>query len=194
MANVNAPFGFRPNVHQAGGCPNRLNEYEIASAYNASIFSGDLVRSDATSGGRVIELCPDGTAARVLGVFAGCQYVDANGDVKFSQYWPADTTLATGTTCIAYVYDDPKLELIAQITTVAATDVGAAFEWQNGSGNAANGRSGGYIDQAQTGAPQVKVEGLAPGIDGISLTEYGAFAKVRCSILTHEKGSTTTTF
>ena len=194
MANVDAPFGFRPNVHQVGGCPNRLSAYEIADGYTTSIFSGDLVRSDATNGGRLIELAPDGTAARILGVFAGCQYVDAQGDVKFSQYWPASTALATGTVATAYVYDDPGLELVAQITTVAATDVGAAFEWQNGTGNAANGRSCGFIDQAQTGTPQIRIEGLFEGIDGIQLSEYGAFAQVRCRILTHEKAASLTAF
>jgi len=194
MANVDAPFGFRPNVHQVGGCPNRLNAYEIADGYTTSIFSGDLVRSDTTAGGRTIELAPDGTAARILGVFAGCQYVDAQGDVKFSQYWPASTALATGTVATAYVYDDPGLELIAQITTVAAADVGAAFEWQNGTGNAANGRSGGYIDQAQTTTPQIRIEGLSEGIDGIALSAYGAFAKVRCRILAHEKAAALTAF
>jgi hypothetical protein len=194
MANQDVKFGFRPNVHQAGGCPNRLSAYEIASEYASSIFTGDLVRSDATNGGRLIELAPDGTAARVLGVFAGCVYTAANGEIVYSRYWPASTVLLTGTVATAMVYDDPNLELVAQVTTVAATDVGAAFEWQNGTGNVVTGTSGGYIDAAETGAPQIRIEGLYEGTDGIFPSEIGAFAKVRCRILSHEKAATLPTF
>lgn len=188
MANLNAPFGFRPNVHQLGGCPNRLSAYEIASAYATAIYTGDLVRSDLTAGGRVIELASL-AEARVLGVFAGCQYVTDEGEVKWSRYWPASQALLTGTVCTAYVYDDPGLELVAQITTVAAGDIGASFEWNNGTGSALTGTSGGYIDQAVTTTPHVRLEGLYEGIDGIDLSEYGAFAKVRCRLSAPEKGA-----
>lgn len=194
MANTDAKFGFRPNVHQVGGCPNRLQAYEIADGYTTALFSGDLVRSDATAGGRTIEIAPDGTAARILGVFAGCQYVNASGDVVWSQFWPASTALATATVAEAYVYDDPGLELVAQISTVAAADVGAAFEWVAGTGSAVTGRSDGSIDQAATSVPQIRVEGLFEGIDGIFPSELGAFAKVRCRILTHEKAASLVAF
>lgn len=185
MANTDAAFGFRPNIHQAGGCPSRLGEYNIAYDYATAIFSGDLVR--LVGSGRNIELVPDGTTARALGVFAGCQYVNDDGDVKWSQYWPGVALSDSDAVVTCWVYDDPGMEFIAQITTVAAADIGQAYEWQNGSGSTSTGRSAGYIDQAETGAPQIRVEGLAPGVDGISLSEYGANAKVRCRILTHDK-------
>lgn len=194
MANQDVKFGLRPNIHQAGGCPNRMSAYEIADGYTSSIFTGDLVRSDATNGGRLIELVPDGTLDRVLGVFAGCSYTALDGEVKYSRYWPASTALKTGTVATAFVYDDPGLEFVAQITTVAATDVGAAFEWQNGTGSAVTGTSGGYIDAAATTTPQLRVEGLYEGTDGIFVSEYGAFAKVRCRILAHEKAADLSVF
>ncbi len=194
MANTNAPFGFMPNKHQAGGCPQRVNAYEIADGYATAIYSGDLVRSDATAGGTTIEKAAADTTTRVLGIFVGCQYVTADGDVKWSQYWPASQALATNTVATALVMDDPALEYVAQITTVAAGDVGAAFDFNVGTGSAVTGRSGAYIDAADTINPKLRVEGLAPKIDGINPSEYGAFAKVRCRPIDHEKGSALTAY
>ena len=42
MANVNDPDGFTPAYHMSGGTI-RPPEFAIASATNASIFSGDVV-------------------------------------------------------------------------------------------------------------------------------------------------------
>ncbi len=187
MANTNAPFGFRPNVHMAGGTPSRTQGYNIAFDYAVALFSGDLVRS--TGSGREVEIVPDGTAARVLGVFAGCQYVNDDGDIIWSQRWPGVALADSAKIVEAWIYDDPGLEMIAQVTTIAAADIGLVFEWDNGTGSALTGRSGGFIDQAQTGVPQVRVTGLSPGIDGIVLSEFGAFAKVRCMFLSHERAT-----
>lgn len=194
MANTNAPFGFLPNNHQAGGTPQRLNAYEIADGYTSSIYSGDLVRSDATAGGRTIELAAADTTTRLLGVFTGCSYTALNGDVVFSQYWPASTALKTGTVAEALVMDDPNVELIAEITTLAAGDVGAAFDFNVGTGSAVTGRSGAYIDEGDVTNPKLRVEGLAPQINGIFPSEIGAFAKVRCRILDHEKAAALTAY
>lgn len=185
MANTNAPFGFRPNNHTSGGIPARTNAYVIADQYNTDIFFGDLVRSDTTTGGLTIERAAADATDTILGVFQGCQYVAANGDVVWTNRWTANTD-ATGT-ITAFVMDDPNVELVAQITTVAATDVYAGFDFNVGTGNASTGVSGAYIDEADTINPKLRVEGLSEKIDGLTASEYGAFAKVRCRILNHEK-------
>jgi hypothetical protein len=165
--------------------------YEIEDGETDGLFSGDLVRSDVTAGGRNIELASDGTTARILGVFAGCNYTADTGDVRWSQFWPAAQALATGTVAEAHVYDDPGVELIAQITTVAAGDIGQAYEIDQttNAGSTITGRSAAFIDQAVQTASQIRVEGLAPQISGIFPSEYGAFAKVRCRIQEHEKAA-----
>ena len=80
MANVDAPFGFRP-VRTLGGQPysGGRTEYAIASAYNTNIFTGDLV-----------ELHTDGTITvgaaaqtNIVGVFDGCYYVNSDGEPKW---------------------------------------------------------------------------------------------------------------
>jgi hypothetical protein len=184
MPNTNAPHGLRPYNHQAGGTPARQAGYNVARDYATAIYSGDLVRLTGT--GRNIEVVPNGTTARALGVFAGCSFVDASGDMRFLQYWPG-VSLPVGRVVEAFVFDDPNLEFVIQATTIALADVGAAFEYNRGSGSTVTGRSGGYLDAAATSVPQLRVEGLAPGIDGMNLSEIGAFARVRVRILTHDK-------
>lgn len=187
MANVDAPFGFRPNSHQAGGTPGRTAGYNVAYNYATALFSGDLVRS--VGSGRDIEVVPDGTADRILGVFAGCQYVNDTGDIVWAQYWPGVALADSAKIVEAWVYDDPGMELIAQIEKAAfvAADVGQAYQIITGTGNALTGRSGAIIDGDTVTTPQIRVEGLAEGVNGINPSEYGAFAKVRCRFVNHEK-------
>jgi hypothetical protein len=126
---------------------------------------------------------------RVLGVFAGCHYVNDSGDVVWSQFWPG-VALADLTKIVeCWVYDDPSLELIAQIDTVADSEIGNVFDIVAGAGNPVTGRSGFTLNQADTTNPKVRITGLAPGIDGIVPSEYGAFAKVRCVLTNPERAN-----
>ena len=100
MANQDAPFGLRPV--RTSTSSQRQNRYRIASGYSTGIFQGDLVLV-ATDG--TITRAPAGGTALILGVFNGCSYVDASGDVIFSNYWPAS---ATGTDIFANIIDDPS--------------------------------------------------------------------------------------
>jgi hypothetical protein len=100
MANQDAPFGLRPV--RTSTSSQRQNRYRIASAYNTNIFQGDIV-TVATNG--TIVRAPAGGTALILGVFNGCQYVDPNGNIIYSNYWPAN---ATGTDIFCQVIDDPS--------------------------------------------------------------------------------------
>lgn len=99
MANQDAPFGLRPIKDSFSS--QRQNRYRIASGYNTNIFQGDLVT--VNTNGTITRVAAGGTNL-CLGVFNGCEYVDSNGDQKFSNHWPAD---ATGTKIFANVIDDP---------------------------------------------------------------------------------------
>lgn len=187
MPNADAAFGFAPNVHVAGGTPARMNGYTIAADYATALYSGDVVRS--AGNGRDIEIVPDGAGDRVLGVFAGCQYVDDAGDVKWLPYWPGIALADTNKVVECWVYDDPALEIIAQISTIDEASIGLLYgidQTTNG-GSAATGRSGAYVNQADTTNTKVRVIGLAENIGGIFPSEYGAFAKVRCQFVEHER-------
>ena len=120
MANLDAPQGFTPVRHIAGGVI-RTNAYEIANGSGTSIFTGDAVQL-LTNG--TITLMANNT--KPIGVFAGCEYTDqATGDVKFLKVWTASTTVKTNSAVKAYVYDDPDITFSIQCDgTFANTDVG----------------------------------------------------------------------
>mgnify|MGYP000390794777 FL=1 len=72
MSATSAPFGFRPAYNPIG--LDRAKKYAIAAAYGTQINKGMPVILNTN--GTVVA----GTAAAdLLGVFAGCEYVDATG-------------------------------------------------------------------------------------------------------------------
>jgi hypothetical protein len=176
MANVNSPFGLRAVRHQTGGVI-RLTQYTIASGYNTSIFSGDVVEMTGT--GKNIAKAAAANADN-LGVFAGVMYVDAQGNQVFSRYWPANTT---ATDIRALVYDDPNIVFEVQADTIAEADIGKLADWHVGTGSAITGVSGLYLNEstlADTNA-SLKIIGLVPRVDNA----YGAYAKLEVIFAEH---------
>lgn len=133
MSAISAPFGFRPSYHNSGQM--RPKAYTIASTYAANIFSGDPVK--LTDNGVVQLGTSDGSrtgttdGVALLGIFAGCQYIDSLGKPTVSPYWPSGTT---ATEIVAWVYDDPETLFEVQYnnptpgTTIQA-DVGEECDW-----------------------------------------------------------------
>jgi len=127
---VNAPFGLRPTMHLDGSPWNGgLQNFSISSGYATTIGFGDPVATlaDGTIGRAV-------SAGPVLGVFMGCQYYDSNRVLQNSKYWPASTTVAAGTTPVAYVVTDPTVVYDVQETNgsgQAGTPIGLANVFEN---------------------------------------------------------------
>ena len=135
MANTNAPNGFVPAYHMSGGTI-RPSEFAIASATDASIFSGDVV---LLSSGYVIQ----GTATGApLGVFAGVEYQKTDGSVVFSNTWTADTATLGSADAKAYVYADPDIVYEAQgSATPTQATVGTTNTITTTAGSSTTGRS-----------------------------------------------------
>jgi len=191
MANVDRAAGLLPTRHGAGGTPSRFGAYEIASALAQDLFAGDPVV--LTGVGRRITIATAGDANLITGVFAGCRYVDANGEVQFRPRWPTGT-VATGITPgedpEALVYDDPGQEFIIQVSGGAGlvvADVGQMGNFVAGAGNAFTGRSAFQFDQTTLAgaSKQLRILGLLRGPDNA----YGQFAKARVLINNHSYGS-----
>jgi hypothetical protein len=98
------------------------------------LFSGDpvLLNTDGTLN--------IGTATNdIVGIFAGCEYIDSTGKPVVSPYWPAGIT---ATNIVAWVYDDPAMEFVVQCGgTIAATSVGAQADLITGTGSTQTGNS-----------------------------------------------------
>ncbi|HUU81181.1 MAG TPA: hypothetical protein VMW90_07010 [Acidobacteriota bacterium] len=155
-----------------------MSEYTIASTYGTGIFKGDVVK---LVGGGGIEAAA--AADRVLGVFAGCQYVDAAGNQVFSKYWPASTV---ATEIVAWVYDDPNIVFAAQQETggtIAAADVGLLGDHVAGAGDTSTGISRHEFEATVgTGNAAFRFHGIlkSPG------NAYGEHANVLVTIFEHE--------
>lgn len=179
MPNTNAPAGLQA-IRRLNGGPVTLSAYRIASGYGTSIFDGDLVKSAGT--GKTIA---QSAATDVsVGVFHGCEYIDSQGNVIFSRYWPASTVPKAGTEVIAWVYDDPlilfKVQAAASVGVVA-TDIGQSADIVVGTGNTSTGQSAGVLNAPGT-SKMLHLYELNEADDNA----YGPNAKVNVLINKHE--------
>jgi hypothetical protein len=182
MPNVDNPNGFWPSRHLQGGII-RANEYEIADAYASSIFSGDVVKL-ATTG--YIQVAAAGDT-NLIGVFQGVQWTATDGEVKFSRYWPASTSVKTGTKIKAFVYDDPNIAFAVQ--TLSGTAFTQAMIGGNcdikaeHAGSTSTGQSGMEADIATvvTTTANLRIIKLIDRPDN----ELGTHSKIEVFLLEH---------
>lgn len=180
MTATVAAFGFRPVYHPSGQI--RANAYNPgARAAAAAIYRGDPVK-----------LTPDGTdwiviAAAgdvIIGVFAGCEYIDVNGKPTESSYWPGAVTGATNVTF--YVYDDPAIVFESQANgSVASSALGDQADSVIAAGSTQTGLTGSTISSTlkTTGQQgQWRIVGVGKGVDNA----WGdAYTIVQCQIAEH---------
>lgn len=181
MANRDSPDGLRAVRRKDGGAV-ALSAHTIAGGHATAIFSGDLVKHTGT--GRNIDRCAAGD--RSCGVFHGCEFIDTNGDVQFKRYWPASQAVKTGTTVIAWVFDDPNVLFEVQgSAALTETMIGNVADIVTTAGNTSSGQSDMELDVATvaaSGSAQLKIYGLIERDDNA----YGANARVLVLINEHE--------
>jgi hypothetical protein len=117
---VSAPYGLKP-VNLIGGqvFAGATRMMEIASGYATNIFYGDLVKriSDGT-----IEKDAGTTTATPCGVFLGVSFTNGStGQIQQQQFYPASTSIKSGTKIFAVVADDP--DTLFQVAVVSGTTV-----------------------------------------------------------------------
>ena len=167
MATTALAYGLIPVFHPTG--QNRATQYNIlnnaGTGYGTAIYKGDPVKihTDGTIN------VGDGTSAAV-GVFAGCEFIDAQGRPQSLPYWPASQTLTSGTVVKAYVYDDPqtiyKVAVGGNASDYVQTAVGQQANIAIAAGNTNNGISGSSITAALVAAgtaAQVRIVGFVNG-------------------------------
>jgi hypothetical protein len=142
---IEAPSGLVP-VNRLDGMPyaGATRQLKVASGYNTSIFNGDAVKIDGSTGTVVREAAD--AQMDVIGIFVGCSYTDPV--LKYtihSQYLPANTVASD---IVAYVVDDPnvvfKVAVVSSGTTIgsmAQTDLGGNAQLVDNSGDTATGKS-----------------------------------------------------
>ena len=153
MANANVAFGFKP-VGKHGSSPSTqgTSQYFIASDASA-IFQGSPVKAELT-GGTIAIGAATGNGDQLLGVFAGCEYVDAtSGKLKFSNTWPGSGSANTNHDIKGFVYDDPSQRFIIAADggntsrATAKVDIFKTADIASGtSGNTTTGISSAVLD------------------------------------------------
>jgi hypothetical protein len=149
---VDAPYGLKP-VNLIGGqvFAGATRQFNIASAYDTSIFNGDVVK--LVAGGTIEKETGEATATPV-GVFLGCSYVNAQGQTIFQQYFPANTAAPTGTVITAYVADDPD-QLFKAVLVAGNTEDG-------------NGLTPAYLGRTMIGSNAELVQNAGSTVTGDS--------------------------
>lgn len=161
MATTAAPYGLKP-VKRADGLPyaGATSQYLIDPAGEATnIFNGQVViiGSDgyiAISTATGADLTTNnlgGSGVGAIGVFMGCEYVNAQGQLIFSQYYPSGYAAPSGTQIKAYVVDDPMVLFQAQLDgsgaqTIIGTNTLFAAVQSTSTGSTATGRSTSALD------------------------------------------------
>ena len=184
---VDAPYGLVP-INSVDGKPyaGATRQLPIASTYNTAIFNGDIVR--VAAGGTIEKstVTVDSTTAaanNTYGVFMGVQYVNSQGQLIQSQYYPGN---AAASSAVAYVVDDPmaafKVAVTfsgnATITTVNQSIIGTNMSVRQGTGSNTTGDSAVsvYATNAagSAAALPVRVVEVVPA----TATSAGAFTEV----------------
>ncbi len=170
MPNLDAPNGFTPDSHLHGGTVRYNGGYSIASGYTSDIFLGDVVKLPATKAGNNIEVAAAGDL-ELVGVFAGCQYTDANGDVRWEKQWRANTVTENAAAAEAFVYTDPNILFAVQVNgSLSGVDAIGEFADLDATqaGNAATGISGMQLSATSAAtAANFRIVGLAKQPEGI---------------------------
>lgn len=148
MANKDNPSGLKVAKHANGGT-HRPNRYFIASGLASNIFRGDGVIPVNTN--KRINVAA--ATNRLIGVFQGVSYVNAQGEPKFDKFWPTGTTLQTGSLAEALVWDDPNLLFEVQgDEDIVEADLGAFADLVVGAGSTTTGISAMELDSSTVGS------------------------------------------
>ena len=174
MATTAAPYGLKP-VKRADGMPyaGATSQYLIDPAGEATnLFYGQVVIIGADgyialatgTGADLTSNSISGTSGvGAIGVFVGCEYVNAQGQVIHAQYYPSGYAAPTGTQIYAYVIDDPNVLFQAQLDgtgaqTIIGTNTFFAVAQSTSTGSTATGNSTSALDATvQTAAAAFRV-------------------------------------
>ena len=164
MATTAAPYGLRP-VKRLDGLPysGATNTYLIDPAGEVTnLFYGQVVILGAdgyvalatASGADLTSNNLGGTSVGALGVFVGCEYVNSEGQVIHSQYYPAAQNFSS-TAIKAKVVDDPMVLFQAQLDASSGQlDIGTnttfASVQSTSTGSTSTGNSTSALDASVT--------------------------------------------
>jgi hypothetical protein len=181
MASTASPYGLRA-VNELGGLPyaGSTRSFLIDPAgYNTNIFNGSIVAINTSGYINIVTTNGDNSTpfpAGTIGVFVGCSFTNAQGQIIYSQYYPANTASVQGSAITAYVVDDDRAVFQVQAAgTLAQTALGmnvflnAVQSTSTGSTTTGNSNTAVSISAAATSGYAFRVVGFAdvPGFSAV---------------------------
>jgi len=171
MASVAAPYGLRP-INRVDGMPyaGATDTFLIDPAGEATnIFYGQVVIIGAdgyialstATGADITTNNLGGSGVGAIGVFVGCEYINAQGQVLNAQYYPSGTS--NGGEIKAKVITDPSVAFQAQLDgsgaqTVLGNNTFFAAAQSTSTGSTATGNSTSALDATvQTAAAAFRI-------------------------------------
>jgi len=179
MASTASPYGLRP-VNRVDGMPyaGATQTFLIDPAGEATnIFYGQVVIIGAdgylaistATGADITTNNLGGSGVGAIGVFVGCEYVNAQGQVINAQYYPSGTTGVV----TAKVITDPSVAFQAQLDgsgaqTVLGTNTFFAAVQSTSTGSTTTGNSTSALESTvQTTAAAFRIVGFVE-LEGFS--------------------------
>jgi hypothetical protein len=179
MATTASPYGLRP-VNRVDGMPyaGATQTFLIDPAGEATnIFYGQVViigddgylALSTATGEDITTNNLGGSGVGAIGVFVGCEYFNAQGQLIFSQYYPSGTTGVVS----AKVITDPNVVFQAQLDgsgaqTVLGTNTFFAAAQSTSTGSTQTGVSNSALDATvQTAAAAFRIVGFVE-LEGFS--------------------------
>ena len=173
MASTASPYGLRP-INRVDGMPyaGATQTFLIDPAgEGTNIFYGQVVIIGAdgylaistATGADITTNNLGGNGVGAIGVFVGCQYVNAQGQVINAQYYPSGTTGVV----TAKVITDPSVAFQAQLSgsgaqTVLGTNTFFTAVQSTSTGSTTTGNSTSSLSASvQAGAAAFRIVGFA---------------------------------
>lgn len=192
MASVASPYGLKP-VNELGGLPyaGSTRSYKIDPAgtaanifYGSPVFvnaDGFLAVATATGADSTTNGFPVGTAnTGIVGVFVGCQYINAQGQVIYAQYYPTGTTGVVN----AYVVDDPDVVFQVQSAgSVTQAAVGANVFFSTGAVATGNTVTGNSTASVVAGGSAVTTSAAFRVVGFVDMEAFSVVGDARTDIL-----------
>lgn len=176
MATTAAPYGLRP-VNRVDGMPYAGATQALLidpAGEGTNLFYGQVVIIGAdgyialatgTGADLTTNSISGTTSVGAIGVFVGCQYTNAQGQIVNAQYYPSGTS--NGGPITAFVVTDPNVVFQAQLDgsgdqTVLGTNTFFAAAQSTSTGSTRTGNSTSALDATvQTAAAAFRIVGFA---------------------------------
>lgn len=183
MAATATPYGLIPYELAGAALRGAARKFPIGADNTNAIYFGSAV---SLNSGVITVIGATPTTTRngntPVGIFVGCEYLDATGRPTWAQYLPASATTAGLTKIYVYVVDDPRVVFKVQANgSVATTDLGKNAPLANvTSGSATTGNSSSVLAAASiatTNTLAVKIIGF---VDSVYSTAGDAYTDCLC--------------